>query len=49
MIKLPTIKRIIDIEYARIVVSSEIFHGKLRACIIDGSFVDICSKTLQPS
>ena len=48
MIKLPTIKRIIDIEYARIVVSSEIFHGKLRACIIDGSFVDIWFSTKIP-
>jgi len=48
MIKLPTIKRIVDIEYARIVVSSEIFHDKLRTCIIDGSFVDIWFSTKIP-
>ena len=41
MIELSKIKRIVDIEYARIVLSSEIFHDKLRVYLIDGSFVDI--------
>lgn len=41
MTNLSKIKRIVDIEYARIVVSSEIFHDKLRIYITDGSFADI--------
>ena len=48
MINLSRIKRIVDIEYARIVVSSEIFHDKLRIYITDGSFVDIWVSTKIP-
>ena len=48
MINLSRIKRIVDIEYARIVVSSEIFHNKLRIYITDGSFADIWFSTKIP-
>lgn len=48
MIELSKIKRIVDIEYARIVLSSEIFHDKLRVYLIDGSFVDIWFSTKIP-
>jgi len=48
MTDLSRIKRIVDIEYARIVVSSEIFHDKLRIYITDGSFADIWFSTKIP-
>ena len=48
MINLSRIKRIVDIEYARIVVSSEIFHNKLRIFITDGSFADTWFSTRIP-
>ena len=48
MIKLSKIKRIVDIEYARSVISSEIFHDKLQVYITDGSFVDIWFSTKIP-
>ena len=48
MIGLYKIKRIVDIEYAQVVVSSEIFHDKLRIFITDGSFVDIWFSTKIP-
>ena len=48
MIDISKIKRIIDIEYSRIVVSSEIFHDKLRVYITDDSFVDIWFSTKMP-
>ncbi len=48
MINLSRIKRIIDIEYARIVVSSEIFHNKLRIYITDGSYADTWFSTKIP-
>jgi len=48
VIGLSKIKRIVDIEYAQVVVSSEIFHDKLRISITDGSFVDIWFSTKIP-
>lgn len=48
MINLSRIKRIVDIEYARIVVSSEIFHNKLRIFITDGFFADTWFSTRIP-
>lgn len=43
MIDLIKLKRIIDIEYQDILADagSDIFQGKIRAYILDGSFVDI--------
>ena len=43
MIDIAILKRIIDIEYADILADSgsDIFQGKIRAYILDGSFVDI--------
>jgi len=48
MIDIAKIRRIVDIEYPRIVASSEIFHDKLRVYVTDGSFVDIWFSTKIP-
>jgi hypothetical protein len=43
MTDLEQIKRIIDVEYHDVLadIGSEIYHGKLRAFIIDGSYIDV--------
>ncbi|MBT9139397.1 MAG: hypothetical protein DDT31_01981 [Syntrophomonadaceae bacterium] len=42
------VKRIVDTEYADIVVDSEVYHDKLRAYILDGSVVDIWFSKKMP-
>jgi hypothetical protein len=50
MTDLEQIKRIIDIEYHDVLanISSEIYHGKLRAFIFDGSYIDVWLSTKIP-
>ena len=40
-VDLALLKRIIDLEYSGISTDSKISRGKLRAFLIDGSFVDV--------